>query len=479
MVRKPDWETMFHPKAVAVIGASATSGSGSNFIAAYQEQGFKGNIYPVNPNASEVLGLKCYPDIASVPEKVDFVIVSVPARLVTQVLNECADAGVRNLHIFTAGFKETHDEEGAETEKKIREIAEERGLAIIGPNGMGPYVPRSGITGWRRAPKESGTVGVVSQSGTVAQFFSSCGVGAGFRFSKVISFGNGTVLHATDYLEYFKDDPETEIIAMYLEGVDDGRKFFQLAKETTPRKPVIVLNGGLTESGARAVASHTGSLATSESVWDAFYKQTGAIRADSLAELVDITVAFYYMKPMRGRRVALMGSGGGVAVGSADAFAREGLETPTLTEATQRQLREFVPRAGASVRNPLDAGAAMRDPKLLDRTLELLVADPNIDAVLLNFALDFLMAFQQRPGSQHLDKIDSQKLSEFARNNAYGKPLALITDSLGYNGESEKAKMDTQKVFFESGIAVFPTIQRAARALRKFAGYYEFLRQVE
>ncbi|MDO8672581.1 MAG: CoA-binding protein [Dehalococcoidia bacterium] len=476
-MRKPDFETMFHPKSVAVIGASPNSNKmRANFVASYQTYGFKGNIYPIHPTASEIRGLKAYPNIASVPEKVDLVIVSVPARLVPQILNECADVGANNIHIFTAGFKESEENEGADLERRIKEIAGARGLAIIGPNGMGLHVPESGLTPWAKTSKECGTVGVIAQSGSVGGLISQCAMGAGFRFSKIISYGNGTVLDSTDFLEYLKDDPKTEIIAMYLEGIGDGRRLTQLVKEISPRKPVIILNGGVTDSGARAIASHTGSLASSAAAWGAFFKQTGAVRADTLEELIDIIMAFYFMTPMPGNRVAVLGTGGGPAVTCTDALCREGLQVPALTEETQSRLRELILDAGTSIKNPLDANAAYRDPAVFERTLNLLIGDPVIDALLIDFTMTIVLG-ANRPGGFRFN-YDADKFREFARGNAYGKPLAVILGTFGYYDHLEHYRMALQKLLSEAGIAVFPSLGRAARALAQYARYWDYRRQL-
>ena len=478
-MHKPDFETMFHPRSVAFIGVSA-SRNDRNFISFYLNQGFKGRIYPVNPKASEIMGYKAYPNIGSVPEKVDFVIVSVPAQLVPEILTECADAGANNIHIFTAGFKETEGDVGVEIEKRIKDIAKARGLSIIGPNGMGLYVPESGMVTWRQAPQESGPVGVISQSGSMAQMFSSCGAGAGFGFSKVISFGNGTVLDSTDFLEYFRDDPKTQIISMYLEGVADGRKLTRLVKEITPRKPVIILNGGLTDSGARAIVSHTGSLTSSEAVWDAFFKQTGAVKAGTFDELIDITMTFCHMLPMRGRRIAIIGGGGGPSVAFADSLAREGFDLPTFGEETQRQLRAFIPEAGMSIKNPLDAAKVVRDKAQLNRTLELVAADPAIDSLVIDYSLVLLRdAIRKATGSTNGLDVDVAGLSQFARDNVYRKPLAVMFGSTGHNTDVENERLRVQHELYKSRVAVFPSPARAARAFNKFARYYEFLRQVE
>ncbi|MDO8673847.1 MAG: hypothetical protein Q7O66_20750, partial [Dehalococcoidia bacterium] len=299
--------------------------------------------------------------------------------------------------------------------------------------------------------------------------------GIGLSYSKVVSIGNATMLDSTDFLEYFADDPETEIIAMYLEGIGDGRKLTRLVREINQKKPVIILKGGLTESGARAVASHTGSLAGSEAVWDAFFRQTGAVRVDSLEELMDVTVAFRFLIPLHGRRFAVLSGGGGMSVAGADSCAREGLETPTLSEKTLSSLREFIPEAGFSVRNPLDVGMVLRNTPLLEKTLNLLGDDSRIDGYLV--CLMTGMSFVGDQDDPDLDKSYANVVGRFGRENAYRKPVAMVLRSPGHVKSEEALRMRLHAALVKEGVAVFPTLSRAARALSKFAQYHEFIEQ--
>ncbi|MBI2864906.1 MAG: CoA-binding protein [Chloroflexi bacterium] len=476
MSHKPDFETMFNPRSVTVIGTSAKttmSSNGTSFIKYYRELGFSGRIYPIHPTASQILDLPAYPNVGSLPEAADLAIVSVPARVVPQILEECADASIRNIQIFTAGFRETGESEGIVLEKEIERIAKERCLSVIGPNCLGLYVPKAGLAICGKLPKESGPVGFISQSGGMLNEVSRYCKGLGIRFSKAVSIGNATVLDSTDFLEYFADDPETQIIGMYLEGIGDGRKLTKLVGEINPRKPVVVLKGGLTESGARAVASHTGALAGSEAIWDAFFRQTGATRVDSQEELLDMLVAFRFMLPLRGRGLAVLSTGGGLSVSGADTCAREGLETPTLSEPVLRGLREFVPDVGFSIRNPLDVGLVMRNIPLLDRTLKLLGADPRIAGFLV--CLMTGMGFYGDQDDPEEDRQYAKFVGEFGRDNAFHKPLAMVLRSPGDEVNEEIRRIRLHADLTNAGVAVFPSLSRAARALRKVVQYHEFL----
>ena len=223
--------------------------------------------------------------------------------------------------------------------------------------------------------------------------FTGDGARFGIYFSKVISFGNVLFLDSTDFLEYVAAEPETGIICMYLEGVRDGRRLAQLVREVNKTKPVIVWKGGLTKWGAKAVASHTGSLGGEREIWDAFYRQTGAVRVDTMDELLDVTMTFLYLDPLSSRRLALLGAGGGNSVAGADVCAREGLELPTLSQKTLNELRSFIPPEGTSIRNPLDIGLVIRNIEFLLRALEPVAADPVIDCIILAMPLSEWASF--------------------------------------------------------------------------------------
>lgn len=482
MAWDPAFESAFHPQAVAIVGASASGASrsttrgGANFIRAYQQIGFPGRIYPVNPHAEEVLGRRAFPSVSTIPEPVDYVIVSVPAPEVPAVLEDCARAGAKNVHVYTAGFRESGAPEGVELERRIAEIARRERLRLVGPNSMGLcYVPRSRMSIFPGVSPEPGEVAFLSQSGGHCLQFIQYARGLGVRFSKVISYGNGIILDSTDFLEYLAKDPETRVLCVYVEGVRDGRRLLELVKATNPVKPVVLWKGGLTQSSARAAASHTGSLAGEARVWDAFFKQTGALAVYALDDMADLAMTLVCnMIPPRGRRAAIVLSGGGYSVLAADTCAREGLEVPEFTPETQRALREFIPPAGNSIRNPVDAEAAVRNADLFLRALELAAADPVVDLVIVSLHLDML----RQVGEDNLRRM-GQNLVRFARENPYGKSVAAILDSWGGDPVVQKERSRLLEELPRAGVPVFRNLLRASRSLAKLAEYYAFLRKAQ
>ncbi|OGP51473.1 MAG: hypothetical protein A2Y79_08130 [Deltaproteobacteria bacterium RBG_13_43_22] len=469
-------ERAFHPKTIAIVGVSSEAKRGAPwapggpaFITSHEQLGFKGRIYPVNPKASEVLGYKTYPTISAIPEPVDLVIVSVPAQALPDVLEDCIKAGAKNIHAFTAGFEETGEKEGVELGRKVREIAQRGQLRLIGPNCMGLYVPSAGIGTFDQLPRKSGSVCFLSQSGGHCNWYAHYGPNYGVNFSKVISFGNAYVLDSTDFLEYLATDPETKIICMYLEGIKDGGKLWSQVREINRNKPVIIWKAGLTDHGSRAVASHTASLAGQEAIWRGFFAQTGAVPVFSLEEMAEMAMSFLYMKPPKGKRVAVMGLGGGTSVAAADTCSREGLDVPPLSQGTQNELKKFISLAGASIRNPLDTGLVFRNVANLAREMESVAADPMIDMLIVMPHLDMA----RHVGLEQVDKM-VEYLCDFAKNNPAGKPIAFVFHSFANDPWESELRSKLRVELPNKGIPVYGTLTGAARALYRLAGYYRF-----
>ena len=351
-------DSIFHPRSVAVVGVSSQPGREGIFLPALMGQGYheQHGLYPVNPKMHEVQGLRCYPTVLDCPDPVDHVISQIPRVSVSELVDQCIAKGVRSLHFFTAGFSESREDEMATVERDIVRRARAGGVRLIGPNCMGLYSPADQLTFMPGFPSDPGAVFMLSQSGTNAGEIVYGLAARGVRFSKGVSYGNGADLRAHDFLDYAASDPETQIVVAYIEGVRDGRRFLAALRRCAERKPTIVLKGGHTAAGARAADSHTASLAGSIEVFDAVCRQAGAIRAATMAELQDLVIALTTrLRDVRGRGVALIGIGGGFAVLSSDAIAQAGLDVPPLPGEVQAQLRSFIPVAGTSVRNPVDA----------------------------------------------------------------------------------------------------------------------------
>lgn len=466
-------ETMTHPRSIAVVGAARIKeGSYPGMFACIRRFGFAGKLYPVNPKADEIDGIKAYPTLCDLPEPVDLVIVSVPGPVVPDALKDCMASGNRNIHIFSSGFRETGEPEGIRLQAEIEKIARKGGLNVVGPNCMGFYVPESHLMTWRDAARQSGPLAFISQSGGHAQDF-TCYAGGrlGLYSSKVISYGNALTLDSPDFLDYLAEDEKTEIIAMYMEGVKDGRRFLDLAAKVNRKKPIILFKGGMTESGARAAASHTGAMAGGEKIWKAIFRQTGIIPADSLEEMAEIALALNRLSPWRGRNVVVMGTGGGIGVAAADSCAKAGLKLPALSPEVMERMRCYIPPAGNMIRNPIDAHILFLKPDLLGPTLEMLAAEPDLDMFVLSLHFDWIYSMSDGSYAEAAGKY----IAEQARKYTCGKPLVAVWRQYQPDPDIRSCRIRVEKTMLDAGIPVYEGLDRALTALAKTEAYHSLM----
>ncbi|HHO77262.1 MAG TPA: hypothetical protein ENN05_12660 [Deltaproteobacteria bacterium] len=467
-------DAIFHPKTLAVVGAPQERPLGwPGIFGCIRDYGYPGRLYPINPRVTHVEGLKAYPDLVSVPEPIDLVIISVPAPAVPAALMDCIASGNRNVHIFTSGFNETGEEVGLELHRQIKEIALAGDLRVIGPNCMGVYVPKERLTTWVKPSGKDGPVAFISQSGGHAQDFTGFTSRLGIFFSKVVSYGNALTLDSTDFLEYLADDPDTKIIAMYLEGVKDGRKLLEVVSRINRTKPVIILKAGLTEAGTRAVASHTGSMAGGEHIWDAFFRMSGSVRAYSLEDMAHVTLTFRHLGTTEGTRIAVMGHGGGIAVSAADACGNAGLTMPPFRNETQAELRSFIPSSGNMIRNPVDAIPIFIDTANIQRMLDLASAEPDIDMLMIALSLDWLFDVDD---GVHIERI-AEYLAGHAREFVHNKPLVVTWRTYRNDPRIPEVGLKIERLLLEAGIPVYRGFEPATSALARWAGYHRFIRE--
>ncbi len=465
---------LFYPRNVAVVGVSNRGESaGNRFLAVMRQFGYKGAIYPVHPTATEIDGLKAYPSVRAIPADVDFVNISAPARFVPQIMSDCVAKGVKAAEIFTAGFREV-SEEGRKLEMEIKKIAAGK-IRIVGPNCFGVYSPRGGLTllPGPNYPRESGDIGVFSQSGGWVTDLIWGADAFGVKFSKVVSYGNGIDLNEASLLEYFEQDPETGVIAAYLEGVNDGPRFRDVVTRVNKKKPVIIWKGGLSETGKRAVNSHTGSLAGSKYTWDAFFKQTGAVRAQGFEELLDTAAIFHYLKPGSYRNLAFIGGGGGVGVAAGDICEDFGMKIPPSTAAIIERMSELIPAQGTSIKNPFDTGSPNTPGDILRKMIRVVSGWSAVDAIIVNRL--FFYGLKQLMG---LDVLDEEQRIQGILDSKQGlsKPLMVVLEELSYGLdriEMERERRAARDRLLQAGIYVTDSVYRAVRALNNVSTYYE------
>jgi acetyltransferase len=370
------------PRSVAVIGASREPAKlGYGVLKNIIQYGYPGPVYPINPGAQEILGHPCYPSVLDVPGPVDLAVIVIPATHVAKALEECGQKGVRGVIIISAGFREVGGE-GARMERELIAIAQRYGMRIIGPNVLGVIDTITPINAsFAAGMPDRGTIAFLSQSGALCTAILDWARSQGIGFSRFVSIGNKADVNEIDLLQEWGNDPETNVIIAYLEGITDGARFLEVARRVTKGRPVIALKSGSTGAGAKAVSSHTGTLAGSERAYDAAFSQAGVLRANSVQDLFDYSVAFAYQPLLRDDRIAIVTNAGGPGIMATDACERSGLKLASLTAETQAFLAQHLP-AASNVHNPIDVlGDALADRYAL--AVEAALKDPGVDGVLV------------------------------------------------------------------------------------------------
>ena len=375
-------ESFFNPQSIAIVGASRQKSKvGYEILANIVKAGYKGGIFPVNPNTDTIEGLKCYPDLESIADTPDLVIIIVPAKIVPPVMQQCAKVGVKAVIIITAGFREV-GEEGRALEKQVVQIAKQAGIRVIGPNCLGLIVPANKLNasfgGDLPAP---GAIAYLSQSGALLAAILDTANAAGIGFSKLVSIGNKADIDELDIIKALAADKDTKVIAGYLESIADGDEFVRQAERISHTKPIILIKSGGTQAGAKAASSHTGSLAGSETAYESAFERAGIIRCESIRQQFDYAQAFANQPLPGGPGVAVITNAGGPGIMAADAIEREGLSFARLTKETEEKLASRLP-AAANWHNPIDIlGDALADR--YEFALDVVLDDPNVDVVLV------------------------------------------------------------------------------------------------
>ncbi len=452
---------LLSPRSVAVIGASTRAGSVGRAVFANILLGdYQGIVYPVNPKAKSILGVRAYPSVQEIPDEVDLAVVIVPAPVVPQVLEECARKGIPGAVVLSAGFKEVGGE-GLKLEERLRAIAREHDIALVGPNCLGiintdPQV-RLNATFARSMPPP-GNIAFISQSGAVGVAALEYAESQHIGISKFVSIGNKAVLNETHLLAALRDDPHTDVILLYVENLDDPKGFLDLAREITgelpQKKPILAIKSGRTREGARAAASHTGALAGSDEVYDALFHQCGVLRVETIEELFEYAQALAQQPAPRGDRVAIVTNAGGPGIMATDACVRHGLKLARFSEETTRKLQEGLPPT-ASVRNPVDLiGDAQEDRYAY--ALGWVLRDESVDSAIV-ICTPQMMA--------DLTAI-ARTIADAAREHQ--KPVLACLMALEEIGEA-------LKVLEEARVPHYRFPEDAARALAEMARYMSWV----
>jgi 3-hydroxypropionyl-CoA synthetase (ADP-forming) len=453
--RKEHLSQFFKGQSVAVVGASATPGKiGYCVLDSLVNYDYAGRVYPINPGRDEILGAKCYPSLSAVPDKLDVVVVAVGLSGVPKLIEECATLGVHNMVVVSGGGKELGGDM-AGLEQQIRNAALANDVRIVGPNCIGVFDGHSRMDTFFQVQERllrpvAGRIAMITQSGTVGCIFLEQAAGLGV--SKFVSYGNRTDVDEADLLAYLADDPETDLIAMYVEGLEDGRKLLETARTVTRVKPVVVMKVGRTEHGARASISHTGFFGGSYGVVQGCFRQAGMIPVDSMEELMAVSKALAMQPRAGGNRVSMISNGAGSMVQGIDLLKPFGLEMPDLAPDTVRYLRGCYPPYYI-VQNPVDVTGSATSTDY-ENGIEALLRDPNIDIVMPWFV------FQDTP----LQEDIVEKLGRLTR--AHDKPILV-----GAMGGPYTQKMS--KAIEDQGVPVFQSVGDWVAAARGLAFHHE------
>ncbi|MEM1611817.1 MAG: CoA-binding protein [Desulfurococcaceae archaeon] len=448
---------LLEPKSIAVIGASRSPGKiGYVILKNIIEYGFKGKIYPINPHASEILGVKAYPSVLSVPEEIDVAVVTIPAPEVPKAIEECGKKGIKVAVVITSGFAEVGN---VELEERVVKIAEEYGTRILGPNIFGyAYTPSNVNATFGPLEIQKGNIAFISQSGALGIALMGWTIMNEIGLSALFSIGNMADIDAVELSELLADDPHTRVIAIYLEGIRPGKgqEFVKKMSKVTEKKPVIVIKAGRTSKGMKAVASHTGSLAGSDILYDAAFKQAGVIRAYTVEEMFDIARAFAQQPLPRGENTVIITNGGGVGVLATDAAELSGVKLVEPSSELIEAFKEAMPWFG-SPKNPVDlTGQAGIDNYV--KALKVAVESPEIDNIVVLYCRTAILEPREL----------AKAIVEFYEANHVEK--TTVTSFVGGADTYE-----AMQYLNRHNIPAYPSPERAINALSKMLWYKEYL----
>lgn len=406
-----DLKPLFEPRSTAVVGASAKKVPGRyDFLGWYKEAGYTGKLYPVNPNYEEVYGYKCYPSLNEIPERVDLALIMLPAEKAIETLKNTSAGKVKFVFIIASGFSELGNND---LEKKLSDTARSKGMRILGPNCMGIYSRKGKLA---QAPRQhygpgAGEIAMISQSGgNAANIVRTC-MNSGVDCHSSISIGNQCDLCIEDFIEWYAGDSDVKVISGYVEDFKNGKRFLDLVRDVSLRKPVILWKGGTTGRGSQTTTSHTGAMAIPGGLWKGIVKQAGIIPADNILDIVQLSRAYLWSPLPLGPGVCLISPGGAHSVTMTDVSVNEGLEVPLFTPKTRNDLSKIIAEVNTMIDNPVDVGAASYLPDTLKNTIEIISEqEDNIHAfVYYHFIFPFRGTGSREHGISLIDAVGSIK----------------------------------------------------------------------
>jgi len=475
-----DLRTLFYPKTIAVIGVNKNRVGGIKFVFANQEfvtQG-GGQVYPINPKYEELYGFRVYPSLfhPEVPD-IDLAYISVQADAVPELIRECGKKRVKFVVIFTSGFGESGNMElQTQLENAIKDVKPY--TRIIGPNCLGINNPYSKIHYYPGMPSAPGNISYVSMSGGNTGRLASWQVSQGLGFHNIVSIGNSIDLTPADFIFHFLKDEKTKTIALYLESISDGRRFIEAVRKTTLTKPIILLKGGQSEAGIRAVHSHTGGLAGSSDIWQAISKQYGIIYTDHFELFQDAVTTFSidYHLP-KNENVCVLVAGGGISVEIADSCIKYGLQIPSLSQETQQSLANVFPSINTNFHNPVDLGEYGYVPEFFAQALEIVAKDPHIETVLFVREAERFKLFQETLSRADMEEKTVESISNVLKK--VQKPMICSTSPNVQNERAYGARFQFKINMLKRNLPVIDYIPNACKIIKQMVCYYRYLQKME
>ncbi len=464
--------SLFYPKHIAFIGASENSRLGSMmYLPAFKDSIWSETFYPINPKYEEILGWKCYPSVLDVPYPIDTAYISLKTNFISDTLKECVLKGIKWVIIFASGFSETGDSEGKKLEEELIEIIEGSTTRIIGPNCLGPINAENGMAfSFTSQRGKYGGVSFMSQSGGHLTQLINVGYKRDIRFRYGISFGNQIDLNCVDFFRYYHQNLKTDVIAAYLEstGSASGHDLFLELKRASQFKPVILWKGGYTNYGSRAAFSHTGAIASNQTLWQSMAKQTGTILVKDNEEFWSTIKTFELLYPKylpKGRNVGIITPGGGSSVNLTDIFASQNLNIPELTPDSQSQIAKVLPYVNVNIKNPVDLGASGFILNTFTDCIDIVVNDPNIDIVIIPLWPDHIY--------RH---VFNRMIKCF---ESISKPFAFCLPTIADDSILTKRFESGKKLLHKKRILYFLSLRDAAKSISYLCDYMEFLRSLK
>ena len=452
---------IFNPQSIAIIGASEVPGKAAERrIRSLIEGGYDGKIFLVNPKRERLFNRKVYPSILDIADQVDLVMIIIPSRFIPQVVADSVKMGAKGIVIITAGLGET-GEEGKKMEEEILSIAEQGGARVIGPNCSGMFSASARMNILGVPPIDEGPFSIIAQSGNIIDSLTHYGQLRKVGFSKIISAGNAIGVKFHEYIDYLNQDENTKVILMYMEGIKEGGKLVQVARAVSKNKPIVALKVGRSQAGARAAASHTGSLAGDDTIVDATFRQAGIIRVSNVDEMFDVAMCFANLPLPKGKKVAIISEGGGDNSVAADNAEKYGLEVPIIPEPTQEKIRPYLLK-GMPASNPVDyGGTAEENPDMINQVVSVLMEEELVDSI---YITGFFGGFKEiiAPRVGELEEKTSQELVRLVKE--YQKPIVVHTSFAN-------EPIRSLEILEENGIFVTPSSDRGTRCLNYLSDF--------